>query len=283
MCASGAEQKKDATATTVTTAQLPVVKLKGPRYLESFLPYIKSARRGKLHKFGLDMMAKHGENFVVRFPFPWSRVVFLTEPQAIKHLLEVVNPEKPAVFKRGFDVIAKDSLITAEWDTWLRERQRVAPTMTERYVGDLHRIFEEEAAHLWARLDNAAESGDAIEMNGALMGTLFDMIARITIGRSLGMRADTSSTSMSEDIKNLFEASMLKMVYLLVEPFCGRSRLQVEGRRLDISKPKEILINYLTTVYSSAFKTLEGGLRRHLICWAFCSKRIPKECCRCNK
>ena len=128
-------------------------------------------------------MNEWGENFVVRFPLPWSRWVFLNEPMAIRVLLEDVNPEKSADFTRGLDAIAKGGLLTADWREWLQERRRCAPTMTERYVGDLHRIFEEEAAFLHARLEQAAASGDPIEMDGALVGTRFCRPVRRTTQR----------------------------------------------------------------------------------------------------
>jgi len=107
-----------------------------------------------------------------------------------------VDPEKSADFKRGISALAKDGLFTAEYTTWLQERRRIAPTMTERYVGDLHRIFEEEGAHLWAQLDKAARSGESIEMDHAFVGTLFDITARIIIGSKcdLKLTADIATT-----------------------------------------------------------------------------------------
>jgi len=132
----------------------------------------------------------------VHFPFPWSQWIFLNEPQTIQALLVDVDPEKSADFKRGISALAKDGLFTAEYTTWLQERRRIAPTMTERYVGDLHRIFEEEGAHLWAQLDKAARSGESIEMDHAFVGTLFDITARIIIGSKcdLKLTADIATT-----------------------------------------------------------------------------------------
>lgn len=160
----------------------------------------------------VQLMHEWGDNFVVRFPLPWSRWVFLHEPQAVQALLEDINPEKAPDFTRGLHAIAKGGLLTAPWEAWLVERRRVAPTMTERYVGDLHQIFEEEAEHLWARLEDAAAGGTAIEMDSALVGTLFDVIARITIGRSLGFKADASSQTMTSSIESALDEAMRRIV-----------------------------------------------------------------------
>jgi len=191
---------------------LPVVQLNGPRFADSFLPLLTAALRGQSHRYMVELMNEWGENFVVRFPLPWSRWVFLNEPMAIRALLEDVNPEKSADFTRGLDAIAKGGLLTADWSEWLQERRRCAPTMTERYVGDLHKIFEEEAAFLHARLEHAAASGDPIEMDGALVGTLFDVIARITIGRSLDFRADAASQTFTTSIEHALEEAMRRIV-----------------------------------------------------------------------
>jgi cytochrome P450 len=160
----------------------------------------------------VQLMHTWGENFVVRFPLPWSRWVFLHEPQAVQALLEDINPEKAPDFTRGLHAIAKGGLLTAPYEAWLVERRRVAPTMTERYVGDLHQIFEEEAEHLWARLEDAASGGTVIEMDAALVGTLFDVIARITIGRSLGFEADARSQTMTRSIESALDEAMRRIV-----------------------------------------------------------------------
>jgi len=185
---------------------------KGPHYFESLLPLLTSAVRGKSHRYMVELMGKWGDNFIVRFPFPWSRWIFLNEPQAIQALLIDINPEKSDDFKRGMSALGKDGLLTAENTTWLQERRRIAPTMTERYVGDLHLIFEEEGAHLWARLEKAARSGESIEMDNAFVGTLFDITARITIGRSLGLRADASSNPMTADFGTALDEAMRRIV-----------------------------------------------------------------------
>ena len=207
-----AERSGTSGADVAAPNRLPVEQLDGPRFAASFWPLLKAALRGQSHRYMVDLMGEWGENFVVRFPFPWSRWVFLNEPMAIKALLEDVNPEKSPDFTRGLEAIAKGGLLTAEWQEWLRERRRVAPTMTERYVGDLHQIFEEEVAFLDARLEQAAESCQPIELDGAFVGTLFDVIARITIGRSLGFCADASSQTYTTSIENALDEAMRQIV-----------------------------------------------------------------------
>jgi len=57
MCARGGGEQDAATVDIcITTNQLPVVKLKGPHYFESFLPFIKAALLGKSHRYMVELM-----------------------------------------------------------------------------------------------------------------------------------------------------------------------------------------------------------------------------------
>ena len=102
-------------------------------------------------------MNSYGENFLVRFPAPWSRWVFLNEPDAIGELVEDVNPPKSPEFKRGIEAVARGGLLTADWEDWVVQRRLVQPSLSEKLVGSWHQIFEESCAPMLARLEHAAD------------------------------------------------------------------------------------------------------------------------------
>ena len=69
--------------------------LPGPSFVGSFGQLFRGSINGQSHRVMTDLMETHGDNYIVRFPTPWTRWAFLNSPETIEQLLIEVNPPPP--------------------------------------------------------------------------------------------------------------------------------------------------------------------------------------------
>mmetsp|Transcript_2298 Transcript_2298/g.4921 ORF Transcript_2298/g.4921 Transcript_2298/m.4921 type:complete len:209 (+) Transcript_2298:258-884(+) len=136
---------------------------------------------------------EYGENVLVRFPTPFDGCVFLNEPKAIADVLDL-DPEKTPVFFRGLDAVAPQGILGQPKAEWQRQRKLVGPSLSERVVGSMSLVYEEEPRPLYSRFEAAAESGALVEMDEEFVSTFMGIIGRVIIGRSFGMGNERSAT-----------------------------------------------------------------------------------------
>ncbi len=186
-----------------TPQQLP-----GPPFAASFLPMLRGVLNGQAHHETARLMREHGQNFEVRFPFPWRRWAFIHEPEMVKTLLNDVNPPKAPEFCRGIESVASGSILTAAWDDWLVQRRTTSPALSQKLVGSWTPIFEESAAPLLQALEAACDSAAPVEIDEALVSVFLTIICRITLGQRL---SDAQQAALLGSIGDALDEAMRRI------------------------------------------------------------------------
>jgi cytochrome P450 len=146
--------------------------------------FLRASFRGRTHYYLNSLFEEHGEHFII-----WNRFVVLNDAKAIRDVLEVYNlPKTPEVI-RGYKSMfyRRGGILSAPWKEWIEQRRLTAPALSEVVIGELAPRFEEATAPLLARLEEAADKGEIVEMDQAFTAITFDVIGLVLLGRTFGM------------------------------------------------------------------------------------------------
>jgi cytochrome P450 len=149
------------------------------------LKYLQQVSKGTPHYYQTRLMEEHGESFII-----WNKYVTLTDPAAIRDVLEVYNLEKAAETTKAFQTLffPTGGILAAPWKEWIEQRRLTAPALSEVVIGELAPKFEQASQTMFERLlEEAAQTGRVVEMDQVFVALTVDTIGLVTLGRSFGM------------------------------------------------------------------------------------------------
>jgi cytochrome P450 len=122
---------------------------------------------------------------VVRLGLP-GETYLLNHPRHVKHVLQDnhQNYEKGWVFDR-IRPYWGESLLTAEGDTWRRQRRRVQPSFKREHTVAFAPTITTRTAEMLARWDQAAESGHALDVYNEMTQLALVIIGDVLFGVEL--------------------------------------------------------------------------------------------------
>ena len=193
-----------------TTSQLtPLPHSAGIRFLrENF--------RGQAHHYLTKLMRQYGDNFII-----WDKYVFLHDAAAIRDVLETHNLEKTPEVIQGFKSIfyQNGGILSAPWKEWMQQRRMAAPALAECVIGELAPKFQCGSMPLFAYLDNAAATGQQVDMDSAFTAVALDIIGLVVLGRTFAVTeglllSSEKSVPFSSAISVLSEEAVRQMMAL---------------------------------------------------------------------
>lgn len=121
-----------------------------------------------------------------RIAFQWFAIV--NKPAYIEYILLTnhKNYDKGRLNRQILGPVLGEGLLTAEGETWRRQRRATAPAFHRRRVETSATVMAERALAAVDRLRPAADSGHAIDIMPEMMAVTMDIIGRALFSRDLG-------------------------------------------------------------------------------------------------
>jgi cytochrome P450 len=154
--------------------------------------FLLASAKGKAHLLLNQLRRDHGDAFMI-----WNQYVTISDPRAIRDVLEVYNLPKPETLLRGYRFFFPGSggILAAPWEEWKQQRRMTNAALTMLELGETlsHNIYQ-AMEPLLQRLEaaaTAAENGQeprgVVEMDEAFRATTTDVIGLTIFGKSFGL------------------------------------------------------------------------------------------------
>ncbi|MCB9764290.1 MAG: cytochrome P450 [Alphaproteobacteria bacterium] len=128
----------------------------------------------------------------IPWPVPGQRSMLITDPALIEEILVRKHKHfRKDWFTRRLSNVMGDSLVTAEGETWRRQRKLAQPAFHSRQIDGYARVMVEEAEACVAPLAD----GQALDLNAEMMALTLRVVCRALFG-----------ARMTEDIHGVAEA-----------------------------------------------------------------------------
>lgn len=172
---------------------------------------------------------------VVRFPTALLPVYLVTDPAAVKHVLQdnYRNYSKDTFTYKMISALVGESLLTSDGSEWLRRRRMLQPVFHHRYIVSFVDTMTEVIQEMLARWANQSDPLDLVE---EMMRLSLRIASKTLFSVDLDDEAqeirDALNTSADEALSQ-FRSPLAAAWTLLGFPPPGSQRFQVAQKRLD--------------------------------------------------
>lgn len=130
-------------------------------------------------------LRKEGLFYIDLWPLGPSQVV-VTDPDLARHFVTPNMYPKHSVQKLALDpVVGEGGMISSNGPHWKYLHKTIAPAFSVTNVRALTPMIAEQVMAFRAVVDNLAESGEVFKMEGIVTALAFDIVMKISFGKSL--------------------------------------------------------------------------------------------------
>jgi cytochrome P450 len=164
------------------------------------------------HEYFLYLAKTYGD--IAQLDFPGERVVILTKPEYIEHVLHQGhrNYEKQTGRWRSLRQIWGNGLITSDGEFWKKQRQRMQPAFHQECIDGYLRIFVEEAQRSIGEWGAAADAGQPRDIFIDMMACSLRSLTRAMFGSEVEDRTDEIIRALQDIHPYVNPASLVSLI-----------------------------------------------------------------------
>ena len=173
------------------------------------LGMIRALRENSIGVYGPDAYA----NPFSTLKLGWQHFVLLNQPDYIQHVLvgNHANYHKGRIIRQILGPALGEGLLTAEGDTWRRNRRIAAPAFLPRRLGHVAEVVVEESERM---LDAWAGRNEPFDIGKDMMGLTMSVVARALFSRDIAGLVDTLGPAITTLIEGFGRVSAIDLVGL---------------------------------------------------------------------
>ncbi|HEX9680544.1 MAG TPA: cytochrome P450 [Anaerolineales bacterium] len=218
-----------------TTAAVPTRSLRqmppGPAG-HPLLGSLPEFRRGPLQLY-LNAARRFGD--VVSIRFGPTRTYFFHHPAHVRHILQdhARNYGRNVFTNAVLSLLAPDSLITLDGESWLARRRLAQPAFHRKRIGALAQGMSESALALAARWREPAHEGRPLDMAHEMMRLTLHIAGKTLFGVNVSGEANAIGRAVTEGVQYFAYRSRTVFPLPLWMPTPRNRRFRAAGRLLD--------------------------------------------------
>ncbi len=157
---------------------------------------------------------EHFEKPIVSAGLPFTRILLVHEPRAIKHVLldNAANYQKDSIQRRVLSAGLGDGLLSAEGDQWRTQRRILAPVFARKTIMDFAPAMLEAAQALTARW--RCKDGETIDIAAEASRLTLDVLERTIFSDGFGRDAEEIRDAMGVYFNTIGKIDPLDLVGL---------------------------------------------------------------------
>jgi cytochrome P450 len=157
---------------------------------------------------------EHFEKPIVAASLPFTRILLVHEPRAIKHVLldNAANYRKDSIQRRVLSAGLGDGLLSAEGDQWRTQRRILAPVFARKTIMDFAPAMLEAANALVARW--RGKDGQTIDVAAEASRLTLDVLERTIFSDGFGRDAEEIRDAMGVYFNTIGKIDPLDLIGL---------------------------------------------------------------------
>lgn len=184
---------------------------------------------------------------ISRFRFVYLRMVLLTDPEYIRHVLQINNKN----YKKGIEYehlkpVLGEGLLTSEGDFWLRQRRLAQPAFhRERIAGFVEKMVNctDEMLNEWEKTKN-----NSFDLHAEMMHLALDIVGRTLLS--------TNVKSNASDVEHALDNTIAES-YHRIQRLANWPLWMPVPRVLQYNRNRRILDGVVNTIISERRKSGE--------------------------
>jgi cytochrome P450 len=157
---------------------------------------------------------EHFEKPIVSAGLPFTRILLVHEPRAIKHVLldNATNYQKDSIQRRVLSAGLGDGLLSAEGDQWRTQRRILAPIFARKTIMDFAPAMLQAAEALTARW--RSKDGETIDIAAEASRLTLDVLERTIFSDGFGRDAEEIRDAMGVYFNTIGKIDPLDLIGL---------------------------------------------------------------------